>query len=550
MENTGTSSMRAGDIKQGKNPRTYMDPQELAELESSIQAQGVLQPILIRPTEDGFEVVAGFRRLQSAIKVLGPDYQMPILLRELTDAEAEAAALTENVNRANMSPAEEAISAAKVLGQSNGDRDEASKRLGWSRSMLDKRLALMNCAPEVLTALTERKIQLGHAELLAAVTKEKQVAVLNKLLEAPELVKVSDLKANLEQIMRPLADVIFDKGECARCPHNSGNQRALFGEAVSDGNCTNASCYEAKTVEGLEVRRTELLNDFPRVQIVNPGENFTVIRIVPDGNMGVGEDQAKACRACADFGAAISNVPGKVGKVFKDTCFNSVCNSQKVAAYIKSQQPEKPEATTKAGGKDKAAPSGDAKKPATSVQDSQRVKDYRVKEWRRALKRELQSDPVKNHTVLITLALAGHLRHASSTKLSTAFDKLAGTGISTDIAKVVVAVETATDEIRTTMTQGIVLTAMDNIEESYLVSLLKHFAVDLRNHWELNKDFLELLTKSEIEFVAEEVGLKAAMDKAYAKTMSGKKDEIIKALMAVEGFAYKGALPKSMQYTK
>jgi ParB family chromosome partitioning protein len=86
---------------------------------------------------------------------------------------------------------------------------------------------------KVRRALSERRIQLGHAELLAAVTRDKQDAVLEKLLSQASLPTVVQFRGQLEQISRALGSAIFDKGECTSCPHNSGNQQALFGEAIA-----------------------------------------------------------------------------------------------------------------------------------------------------------------------------------------------------------------------------------------------------------------------------------------------------------------------------
>ena len=214
-------------IVRGRNPRQYFDPVEMAELEASIKAQGVLQPILVRPITDGkLEIVAGERRWRAATSVGLAD--IPAMVREMTDAQVDEAALTENHERAAMSPTEEAEAAARILGNCAGNREEAAKRLGWSPATLKQRLALMNCSDSVRKALNERKISLGHAELLAAVTREKQDDVLGKLLGAPAMPTVPQLKSMLEQIAQNLDVAIFNKDQCVNCPHNSGTQQALF----------------------------------------------------------------------------------------------------------------------------------------------------------------------------------------------------------------------------------------------------------------------------------------------------------------------------------
>lgn len=551
------TQMRAGDIRQGRNPRTYFDPVEMAEMEASVAAKGVIQPILVRPVEDWYEIVAGERRWRAAMKTRGEDYEIPVLVRILSDDEADELALIENVSRANMSPAEEAVAAAKILGRCEGNRDEAAKRLGWSRSTLDKRLALMNCSPSVMAALNERKIQLGHAELLAAVPKDRQEKVLANLLAQPSLPSVALFKAGLEEIAKALSTAIFDKEGCRTCHHNSGNQQALFAEAVSDGHCTNGACFDGKTEEVLEAKRKSLEENYPKVVIVRQGENNTVVKLVADGATGVGNEQAAACRSCKSFGAAISAIPGKVGNVYESQCFDPACHAKKVGERLLAEKAAagngaatsatgKPAAGSGAG-KPKATTKGGA---ATSVQESQRVVDYRIEVWRKALKKELYADAHKNLCMLIGVMMTRGGSNVSSTKLASGFEALTSKKApSSNVGEAAEMVWQADEEVRSKMLSGIIISIMDSIEKHHLPGMLKFMQVDISKHWKLNADFLDLLTKSEIEVVAEELGLKAALGEQYAKAKTGKKNEFIKALLECKNFDFEGKIPKVLQYS-
>lgn len=540
-------------IVQGRNPRTYFDPAEMEELENSVRAKGVIQPILVRPIADEkFEIVAGERRWRASVKVKGEDFPIPALVREMTDEEADEAALTENVQRANMSPTEEAQAAAKVLGRCDGNRDEASRRLGWNRQTLDRRLALMNCSDDVRKALTERKISLGHAELLAAVVKEKQDAVLGKILSANPQPSVADLKSMLNQIARSLESAIFDKADCVTCQFNSGHQKAMFSESIGAGNCTNGECFDTKTESALTARAASLKDEFPVVRIVRAGENYTLLPVKAEGATGVGEEQAKACRACQNFGAAISAVPGKIGNVYPSLCFDAACNSKKVAERIKAEKvaSEKPAAPVKKEGAAKAkGATAPAVKTKVEVQDSSRVKEYRVKVWRAALRYELMANPAKNLIALIAISASGDANQVAASKLRDAFEKLSGKQAdSFNVGAIATALEESGEEVITKMHQGIVATATASIEEKKLVQLLAWLKVDLVSHWKPCKEYLDLLTKSEIEAIAEEIGLKEAVGEKFSKLMASKKDEIITALLAVEGFDYTGKIPAQLRW--
>lgn len=167
-------------IVQGKNPREYFDPDEMAELEEGIRAVGVLEPIVVRPVAgaDLYEIIVGERRWRTAKNVFGDDYDMPVVIKDANDETAEAMSVIENYHRAAMSPAEQAHAAQLQLLRQRGDKEETARLMGWSPEVLERRLALMACTTAVLKALSTRAIQLGHAELLSGIPAEKQDTVL------------------------------------------------------------------------------------------------------------------------------------------------------------------------------------------------------------------------------------------------------------------------------------------------------------------------------------------------------------------------------------
>jgi ParB family transcriptional regulator, chromosome partitioning protein len=163
-------------IVRGKNPREYFDPDEMAELEEGIRAFGVIEPIIVRPIAGTnlFEIIAGERRWRAAKNVFGDRYDMPVVIREASDADSEAIALIENYHRVGMSVAEEARTAHRQLLRHRGDKLETARNLGWSMEVLECRLALTACTPAVLKALTHRPIKLGHAEPLAGLRQRSR----------------------------------------------------------------------------------------------------------------------------------------------------------------------------------------------------------------------------------------------------------------------------------------------------------------------------------------------------------------------------------------
>ncbi|RZT29091.1 PRTRC system ParB family protein [Cupriavidus agavae] len=549
-----------GKIRPGRNPRKYFDPVQMAELTESIRIDGVIQPVLIRPIEDEehgheFEVVAGERRYRAAMAAHGDSYPIPVHIKVMTDAEADRHALIENVQRADMAPSEEAVSAARIVGDLRGDRDEAARQLGWSRSTLDKRLALMNCSESVLEALNTRTIQLGHAELLATLAKDKQDKLLPVIVS--EKKPVAELKKTIEAAACSLETAIFDKTECAACPHNSSLQTEMFGEAIAIGNCTNRACYDGKLTAKLEGIAYGLKDEYPIVRIIRPGDNHTRIQLKVEGPTGVGDEQAKACHACQNFGAAVSGLPDSMGKVYSGQCFDTVCNQQKVAARIKAEKDAAKPTDVKpaTGGKVAPAKKGDsaaaaAEKPVTAISESDKVKTYRTALWRKALRKEVAQNPDQANAYLLAVALNGLARNIAGDVMGKFFEKLTEQKSSSSLQGCLTAVHALDAQKRQQLTIALTVAAIDGVEVNNLRELCRYHKLDLRAHWNLQQaqDFLELLTKSEMKVLADEMGIRKALGDQFAKLFNKSKPEVIAGLLAVKDFDYTGKVPKVLHY--
>ena len=549
-------------IKLGRNPRTYFDPKAMAELTESIRAHGVDTPIIVRPvTEDEFdyEVIAGGRRYRGAMDAHGEEFPMPIVVKDVDEVEARRIALTENIQRDNLSPSEEAVDAAELLGLHGGDRDVTAKILGWSRSTLDSRLALLNCSKAVLDALSERKINIAHAELLAALSKENQDKVLPVVVA--EKRSVADVKKLVESASCALASAIFDKADCAGCPHNSSTQAQMFGEAIGTGNCTNRTCFNEKTEKQLEVTAAGLRDEFQTVRIVRAGDNNTRVQLAVDGTNGVGLEQAQACHGCANYGAAVSGLPDSIGKVYRGQCFDTVCNMKKVAARIQAEkaakQPQKADAAkaapaaksaSSAGSKSASAPAF-ANPSVTVIAESERVKTYRVKLWRKSLRVDIGMNHELARQYLIAVVLSGHARQIDDGAFRKFFERIAESEAPlANLPKAVDAVQATNESKQADLMIAMLFAAIDGLEVTNLTQLCKSHKLDLKKHWKLDKEFLELITKSEMMVLADELGIRAALGENFKKVFAKSKPEVIEALLTVEGFDYAGKLPKVLKF--
>jgi len=146
-------------------PRKTFKDDRLDELAESIRAQGVIQPILARPTSDGgFEIVAGERRWRAAQRA--GLHEVPVIVRQLTDAEAAEAALVENLQREDLNPLEEARGLSRLITDFGYTQDALGARVGKDRSTVANALRLLKLPEKVQVMVVDEKLSMGHARAL------------------------------------------------------------------------------------------------------------------------------------------------------------------------------------------------------------------------------------------------------------------------------------------------------------------------------------------------------------------------------------------------
>jgi len=142
-------------------PRSRFDDATLQELASSIKATGVLQPVLVRSRADGYQLVAGERRLRAA-QIAGLE-RIPAIVREVDDREMMELALIENVQREDLNPIDEAKAYKALVGQVGLTHDQLSERVGKQRSSITNALRLLSLPPEVQDMVSRGTLTAGHA---------------------------------------------------------------------------------------------------------------------------------------------------------------------------------------------------------------------------------------------------------------------------------------------------------------------------------------------------------------------------------------------------
>jgi ParB family chromosome partitioning protein len=162
-------------------PRESIDEQKIEELAESIKQHGIIQPIIVRESKEGYEIVAGERRWRAARKA-GLE-RVPVLIKDFSDEECATIALVENIMREDLNPLEEAHAFRRLIEEFSLKQEELALRLGISRSAVANTLRILSLPPQIQDYLASGKLTKGHAiALLALDSSELQLEVANSVI--------------------------------------------------------------------------------------------------------------------------------------------------------------------------------------------------------------------------------------------------------------------------------------------------------------------------------------------------------------------------------
>ena len=220
FENGQLTVLNMNDILPNRfQPRIRFDEEKLEELAESIGKYGVIQPIVVRPIGNKFEIIAGERRYKASM--LANRSTIPAIVVNLSDKDSEEIALLENVQRQELSPIEEAVSYKRILDMGYITQEGLAKKLGKSQSTIANKIRLLNLDDEVQSYLLNNRISERHARsLLRIPNKDKQVEMLHRIVEERLTVKQTDREIeklkenmNIENIVQKPVDIDIPKKE-------------------------------------------------------------------------------------------------------------------------------------------------------------------------------------------------------------------------------------------------------------------------------------------------------------------------------------------------
>ncbi|WP_168015256.1 ParB/RepB/Spo0J family partition protein [Halomonas salinarum] len=189
-----------GQLVRGKyQPRRDIQPEALEELADSIRAQGVMQPIVVRPIdEDRYEIIAGERRWRAA--QLAELDVIPAVIREVSDQVALALAVIENIQRENLNPVEEAMALKRLQDEFELTQQQVADAVGRSRAQVANLMRLLSLDPEVQTLLERGDLDMGHARALLALSGAAQRSAAHEVVDKDLTVRATEalVKQRLE----------------------------------------------------------------------------------------------------------------------------------------------------------------------------------------------------------------------------------------------------------------------------------------------------------------------------------------------------------------
>jgi len=558
IQTSGLAELPISQIHQSTfNPRHYFDEAKMDELVESVKEDGVIQPILVRPIDGHYEIVAGERRWRAS-QVAGKNI-IPCKIEEMDDKTAIRRATKENLEREDMTAIEESYSAQTALTLVDGDRKAACAVLGWNETKLSKRLLLLNLSDKAQKALMANEINVGHAELISTLTADNQDNAVDSIVEKG--ISVADLKAKLADFAYKLETAIFSTEGCTGCPHNSSSQFTLFDDSIGDGCCSNPDCWSEKEQSRLAYLKKSKEEDYNVVflDVERTGSSYNFLQ----ENI-VGTKQYSQCQQCQSLGALISTRRETFSETDENVCFDTDCYKKKVALLEKQNQPEK---TTNSKPQSKSA-SSVKKKVTVDNKPPKKVLEFRTKLHKDMVARETITDKhfvLAMNACLLLESLPSQHSGSEMIKTVSPMFKLAleAKHKSTSVRhKQIPALYALNDEQLHEIIAFCVSVCASSGENNFDLSTpdkavdacLTILKPDEENHFLLTKDFLACNQKHGIIAVLKESGFDGWLEQtenpiSFAKLLNKKVSEIIEKFTSSK-FPATGFVPNVLRYKR
>ncbi|HQA80565.1 MAG TPA: ParB/RepB/Spo0J family partition protein [Methanoregulaceae archaeon] len=569
------NKLRVNDYNARKFHENLKDPVKSGKFDSlcaSVRRLGYLQAILVRPVEGGsFEVVAGERRYHAGMRIVKEDsldpgsFTIPSVVRSLDDNTAFDAMISENGERDDLTPYEEAQSLRDRI-ERDGNTDDAlmdlSARTGIKPHLIRQKMAWLDMPEQVIDAWKTGKITAGHVqELTRLAEREKVLKFLTDALK--ERLTIRELRDRIANDAPLLEYAKFDMTSCGTCSHNSGLQDSLF-QTDAKSKCLNPRCYREKQKKffsenwaNSKAKEMFSTSDY-RIKDELPAGSYEVVK----------GDSADRCRECASH-VTVLTLHGAIVEGM-----SRVCTGPK-DCHAEIYHTKKAKNGDAGKGKDSRGKAPEKEKQGCAVT---RVTDEKKQEEKRALKRGLYhreefykdivpqkvaalqvNSPETVRLMMVALVLA-------SSEAKTMFREKTGINMTGEKERYVERIfSLPKDELLPLLRDMSTVTIMSNTAGAQTYSetsspkvrhlVAQFLGVDLTTDWVVNKNFLDSMTKEEIVKFGEDErhnlwkneSVKAYLEKNHPKKalMALKKSELIDVVLK-SGIELHGMTPDEM----
>lgn len=540
-----------------KNSRQYIDPAALGELAENIKINGLIQPITVVPNGEGkYDLVMGERRLR-AHQMLGMEKIAAIVREGLTAERMKAIHLAENIQRESLPAIDEAEAFEAQLAEKS--IQDLAAMINRSEEYIRRRMKLLHLIPEAREKVRCGTIGLSIAELLSCLPDDRQKTTLATVEEQRlNAVQLSNLLNH--QNDRQLVNAVFDTQDCLQCPHNSAGQPDLFARGTSGlGKCLYDPCWSGKELEKAKSLAKQIEEMGPRAVIAGkvkvgvddlPPE-IDQTQAVMHNKAELGEESLRDCQSCKFLVVFIST---QGHPLRQNICTNRPCYDDRATRFREENAERKKSGSTKGGtenakgsglnipgnkavtGKPAASITGPVPKKMTPANAPQRVKDFKRNRYQEYLAAHLLETP-ENRLRLILLAMKDTSWGRSWTGDPTLKEfNLAGEGFESNPPNFYPRLRALNAEQLMTAAGRMALKALDKfplplIEEMVFTDL----GAIPEILFKIDRTYLELLTKAEIEATAKEIGLTAYLQnkgESISKLSARPKKAFIDSLLA------------------
>lgn len=281
LESSSTVVMVAlANLQPGKfNPRKHFDEKTISELAASISRQGILQPIGIRKVDDtdNYEIIYGERRFKASLEA--GLKEIPAIVFQVPDETAQELAVTENLQRKDVSPMEEAFAYRNLMQTGRYDVKSLSERFGKSENYIRTRLNFSSLIPEIAELLDADEITISLASEMCRYSEDIQKNAYEEHFKDSNSysswrgLKAQEVRAYLQDAYTDdLQYYMFDKAQCMSCPNNTNNI-LLFSDGGC-GRCANNDCLKEKNVSFIVDKAVNFMKKYPDITLCHYGYGY------------------------------------------------------------------------------------------------------------------------------------------------------------------------------------------------------------------------------------------------------------------------------------